>query len=226
MEALKLEHDVALMRKALLLFAETVLRPLVRVLLRHSLSYAEFNQIARKLFVDTVMKEAEFRLPRRRKQYKARVALLTGLCRKEVCRLLEMPRPSENPALESGNRAQRVLSAWLADPRYTDAQGNPVPLPFRAPQGRRSFYELATEFSGDIPPRAILDELRRTGVCSTGDDDHIEILNSDYVVRVFDVEIMTAAAMRGAAALAKIDLALSPPELAGRSPEPALISSH
>src|SRR5690606_19576188 len=64
MEALKLEHDVALMRKALLLFAETVLRPLVRVLLRHGLSYAEFNQIARKLFVDTVMKEAEFRLPR------------------------------------------------------------------------------------------------------------------------------------------------------------------
>jgi len=72
MEALKLEHDLGLMRRSLLLFAETVLRPLVRILLRHGLSYAEFNQVARKLFVDTAMNEAEFRLPRRRKQYKAR----------------------------------------------------------------------------------------------------------------------------------------------------------
>lgn len=212
MEAHHLERDVGLMRRSLLLFTETVLRPVVRIILRHGLSYAEFNQVARKLFVDIAMNEAEFRLPRGRRQYKARVALLTGLCRKEVCRLLDTPRAAENASLASGNRAHRVLSAWLTDPDYSDARGNPLPLPFRAPDSRRSFYRLATDYSGDIPPRAILDELQRAGVCSSDDDEEIVVLDREYVMRPFDVEILTAAAMRGAAALAKIDVALAPVE--------------
>lgn len=214
MEAVAIERKPEAMRRALLLFAETMLRPLIRILLRYGLSYPEFNQMARKLYVDIAMHEAEFRIPQRRRQYKARVACLTGLSRKEVLRLLYSKRAVEDPNFSSYNRASRVLEGWWSDERYRNAAGQPVSLPFRAAHGRRSFTGLVMEYSGDIPPRAILDELRRAGACTSGSDDDIRPISAQYVAREFDIEMMTTTAMRAAASLARIDAALVPMDTA------------
>lgn len=212
MEASDIDQDPGALRRALLLFAETALRPIIRILLRYGLSYPEFNQISRKLYVDTVMNEAEFRIPQRRRQYKARVACLTGLSRKEVLRLVSAERAVENPELESYNRAARVLEGWWTDERFLDDKGRPVALPFRAAPGRRSFSALVADYSGDIPPRAVLDELRRAGVCDASGDDEVHVLKRHYMAREFDVDVMISTAMRIAAALARIDSTLTPAE--------------
>lgn len=201
-----------IMRRTLLLFAETVLRPVIRMLLRFGLSYPEFNQISRKLFVDVAMQEPEFRIPRRRRQYKSRVALLTALSRKEVLRLLEAKRPVDDAELQQSNRAARVLDGWLRDPRFLNEAGEPLPLPFKAAAGRRSFSLLVTEYSGDIPPRAVLDELLSTMTCTSFGDDDIRVTSRNYVARPFDVEAMAAAAMRATAYLGKIDSQLNSAE--------------
>lgn len=198
-----------IMRRTLLLFAETILRPVIRMLLRFGLSYPEFNQISRKLFVSVAMQEPEFRIPRRRHQYKSRVALLTALSRKEVLRLLEAKRPVDDAELQQSNRAARVLDGWLHDSRFLDERGEPLPLPFKAADGRRSFSLLVADYSGDIPPRAVLDELLATMTCATFGDDDIRIVRREYVARAFDVETMTAAAMRATAYLGKVDSQLA-----------------
>ncbi|HEX6928940.1 MAG TPA: DUF6502 family protein [Gammaproteobacteria bacterium] len=198
------------MRRTLLVFGETVMRPIIRILLRHGLSYPEFNQIARKLFVDIAMQEAEFRIPRKRRQYKSRVALLTGLSRKEVLRLVDAPRPADDADLQSANRAARVLSGWLTDSNFCAENGEPLVLPFRAGTARRSFSTLAAEYSGDIPPRAILDELVRSDSCVAISDDEIRVDRRAYVARHFDVETMASAAMRAASSLSSIDAQLAP----------------
>lgn len=220
MEAPSIHPSV--MRRTLLLFAETVLRPVIRMLLRFGLSYPEFNQISRKLFVDVAMQEPEFRIPRRRRQYKSRVALLTALSRKEVLRLLEAKRPVDDAQLQQSNRAARVLEGWLSDNRFLNERGEPLPLPFKAADGRRSFSLLVAEYSGDIPPRAILDELLATATCAASGDDDIRVVRSDYVARTFDVETMTAAAMRATAYLGKIDNQLAGIETSRDRPEPGV----
>lgn len=197
-------------RRTLLLFTEAVLRPVIRIVLRYGVSTPEFSQIARKLFVDIAMNEPEFRIPRRRRQYKSRVALLTALSRKEVLRLLDARRPADDPELQQSNRAARVLNGWLNDERYLDAKGRPLPLPFRAPDGKRSFSELVCEYSGDIPPRAVLDDLVSTETCVTTGDDDIRVARNHYVVKAFDADAMTAAAMNATSYLARIDTQLSP----------------
>ncbi|HEX7029229.1 MAG TPA: DUF6502 family protein [Gammaproteobacteria bacterium] len=202
-------------RRTLLLFAETVLRPIVRILLRYGLSYPEFNQVARKLFVDIAMKEPEFRAPRRNRQYKSRVACITGLSRKEVLRLVDAKRPSEDRALRSSNRAARVLEGWITDSRYLASNGEPLTLPFRAPAGRRSFSELVHAYSGDIPPRAVLEELIRAKSCGA-EDDEIRLLTPRYVARPVDIDAVTSSALRIASHLAAADAALSSRESPAR----------
>ena len=203
----------SMQRRTVLLFTEAVLRPVIRILLRYGVSTPEFNQIARKLFVDIAMQEPEFRIPRRRRQYKSRVALLTALSRKEVLRLLDARRPADDPELQQSNRAARVLHGWLNDQRYLDAKGRPLPLPFRAADGKRSFSELVSEYSGDIPPRAVLDDLVATQTCTASSDEDIRVVRNDYVARPFDPDLMTAAAMNATSYLAKIDAQLSPFEM-------------
>ena len=208
MEAPANSNDAGAMRRALLLFAETAMRPVIRILLRYGLSYPEYNQIARKLFVDVAMEEPEFRIVRRRRQHKARAACMTGLSREEVLRLAESPRPADDAELRSANRAARVFEGWTSESRYRDG-ALPAVLPFRAPGGQRSFSELVQRYSGDIPPRAVLDELLRAGACSASADDEIRIIADAYITQPLDIDVMTSSAFRISSTLATADAGLS-----------------
>lgn len=204
------KEDAALMRRGLVRFAMRVLRPILRFLLLHGLSYPEFNQISRWLCVDIAMSEKEFYMPGRRRQYKARVAAITGLSRKAVLQLYSSPRPDENDELMSFNRAGRVLQGWLEDERYTDDNGQPQLIPFKAGEGRRSFSALVRKYSGDIPPRAILNELIRAGCCETVMEDEVRIRHPVYVARRFELQRVEDGALQAARALNGINFGLMP----------------
>lgn len=155
-----LEAGQSGIKQAVVAMTVKILRPLVKILLRHGLSSQEFTEISRWVYVDVAMQEAEFRLGDR-KQSKSRVAVLTGLSRKEVLRLTEGPPPEENSALQSFNRAARVLSGWLENPMFHDDNGTPKVLSIK--NARPSFADLVRLHSGDMPYRAVLDELVRVG---------------------------------------------------------------
>lgn len=65
-----------------------LLRPIVRVLLANKVTYATFDQIARQVFVEVADKDFTLK---GRKQTVSRVALVTGLSRKEVLRIKREP---------------------------------------------------------------------------------------------------------------------------------------
>lgn len=152
-----------------------LLRPLVRTLLRHGVAYGEFAEIAKGVYVQTA--QEDFPLPNR-KQSTARIAILTGLTRKEVKALREARGRLADDAGNS-NRATRVLSGWYQDPEFTDAEGAPRVLPLTGK--RRSFAALVQRYSGDMPPRAILEELRRVRCVEVDDDDRVHVLSRAYV---------------------------------------------
>jgi hypothetical protein len=155
-----------------------IMKPLARILLRNGISFGTFSDIAKWVYVQTVAEE--FGLGSR-KQSISRVSVLTGLSRKEVKRVKEMPRPSDTALAEQYNRAVRVIAAWRRDRDFSDRQGNPLTLPLTG--GGRSFAELVRRFSGDLPFRAIMDELVNTGIVERTEDNHVRLLNRSYVPR-------------------------------------------
>lgn len=158
--------------------AAEILRPLVKRLLVANVPFGRLEARLRELFVEIA--EREFALEHR-PQTDSRVALLTGINRKEVHRLRagdDAAKPA--PAKFGRNHAASLVSRWLTDPRACDASGNPLPLPYRASRGP-SFVRLAREVAADLPPRAILDELVRSGAIRLEDDGRVALQADSYV---------------------------------------------
>jgi hypothetical protein len=158
---------------------ERTLRPLFRILLRNHMSFKAFVDIAKHTYVEVAADE--FGIPGKKTSV-SRVALLSGLTRKEVQRLLDAPRANDAEAGERYNRAARVVAGWVRDPDFSDADGNPKVLAVQdGPQGQADFAVLVRRFSGDIPFRAILDELLRVGVVEKVGDNGVQLKTRAYV---------------------------------------------
>ena len=152
-----------------------LLRPLVRILLASGISYHVFSDLVRWVYVDVASKE--FGVPRR-KQTSSRVSVITGLSRKEVQRLRDLDIPVDEDTPGRYNRATRVIGGWIRDPLFSDNDNNPLDLP---PEGVAAFSSLVKKYSGDMPVRAVLDELVNVGAVALQSDGRVKLLTRAYL---------------------------------------------
>jgi len=170
LQALASQYTLHINARGVTLVAQTVkdhlrgalalmFKPLVRLLISQGLTHAEFSEVAKEVYVEVALRHFE---PSPRIN-KSRVAVLTGLTRKEVKNVID--RAIESSALEKNkSRPSRVLSGWYGDPRFTGPYGIPLELPYESPkQEQASFTELVRTYSGDMAPRQMLNELLRSG---------------------------------------------------------------
>lgn len=162
-----------------------LLRPLVRLLLRNGVAYADFALLARQAFVDVAADD--FDLPGR-KQSVSRISVLTGINRKEVKRLLEEPR--DNSVATEHNRAAKVVSGWMRDKDYLNKSGKPDTLSWGDPTSAKAFESLVKKYSGDMPARSVLDELVRVGAVQLNDDRQVELTATGYVPFASNEELL------------------------------------
>lgn len=161
----------------LYLAVRRLLKPLVRVLIRYGVSHGEFTDISKRVYVDTA--EREFPLAGR-KQSISRVSMLTGINRKEVRRIRQLAALAADEVTTSYNRAVRIISGWNRDRDYVDDQSQSRPLALVG--GNGSFTDLVKRYSGDIPVRAVLDELLRVGAVFEDDNGLIHLsVDSAYI---------------------------------------------
>jgi len=153
-----------------------ILRPLVRILLRNNISYPAFDDMIRKAYVEVA--ETEFTVDGK-KQTNSRIATITGLSRKEVKRLQDLPEDETESNVLRYNRAARVVYGWVHDDKYQDSHRQQIPLPFDSKE--LCFVNLVKTYSGDVPPRAILDELTRIGLVEERDDGLLYLLKRAYI---------------------------------------------
>ncbi len=153
-----------------------LLRPLMRILLRNGVPYGAFADLAKRVYVRVAMEEFGIS---ERKQSVSRVSVITGLSRKEVSRVNNLPDTEDAGTIERYNRAARVVSGWVRDGRFADRDGKPADLSL---EGKgTTFNELVKLFSGDVPVRAVLDELQRVGVVKRLTDGRIRLLTHAYI---------------------------------------------
>jgi hypothetical protein len=197
----------------------TLLRPLVRVLLRHGLAYDDFAELARRTYVDVA--ERDFAL-KGRKQTTSRISVITGLNRKEVARLQALnaqPDAGGAALAQTMNRAAKVVAGWMQEHAAPGARsagqgalgpsstGAPATEPLTAEQ----FAALVRRHSGDMPARAVLDELRHAGALTDSEDGRLQLAPQGYVPQATDARKIGLLGQHAAELLGSIDHNLSHP---------------
>jgi Family of unknown function (DUF6502) len=145
-----------------------LLRPLVRALLRAGIGHREFAEVSKAAFVDVATKDYGLR---GRPTNISRVAVMTGLTRKEVRRLRDKSAAGEETVVMRSAPMAVILHRWYTENEFSDDAGNPLPLPFDG--ARPSFAQLVRKFGGDIPPGAMRTELKRIGAIIENDDGYL-----------------------------------------------------
>jgi len=147
------------------------LRPLARALLRVGIGYREFAEISKTAFVDIATKDYGLR---GRPTNISRVAVMTGLTRKEVRRLRNKTEAGDATFISRSTPMSELLHRWFTEDDFLDQSGSPKDLPFDGPE--ISFSELVRRFGGDIPPGAMRTELKRIDAIAEKDDGRLKAL--------------------------------------------------
>lgn len=158
------------------------LKPIVRFLLRQGVLWRDFAELAKETYVEIA--RAEYGIDGRPTN-NSRVAMLTGLSRREVGRvrdvLLEVSQQEEE---RTGSRMARILTGWFTDPEFRSPDGQPKSL------SPVSFEILLKCYAGDLPHTAVRKEMLKHGLVEELDGGYLRVLHRDFVYSSLDPEII------------------------------------
>jgi len=155
-----------------------LMEPIIGILLRNGITHKELANVCKQLYVKIASQEFGIR---GRPTNLSRIALLTGIDRKEVSRIKENLQQNlvsdENQA--SQDRLTRVLSGWHQDTDFIDENG--VPKSLTAEGDTFSFAQLARRYGGDMPATALLKELKRHNIIEENNQGELRPLKRYFV---------------------------------------------
>jgi hypothetical protein len=151
------------------------LRPIAKILLGFGIGFREFSEIAKVAFVDVATNDYGIR---GRPTNISRVAVMTGLTRKEVRRVRQRIESEEPTIGVKSTPLSGILHRWHSESEYLDSSGRPAVLNFAGPDN--SFSTLVKKFGGDIPPGAMRTELKRVGAVKENEDGGLEVISRIY----------------------------------------------
>lgn len=154
------EHSV---KNSLISAFRYLLKPLVRMAVKNGVSFYEFSDALKRAYVDVAtsqLKSAGTPVT------PEGISVITSIEQKAVEQL--SPNDSGlnfNVDSQKQNPLPRVLSAWHADADFTGPYGvlRDLQLYKSTTDGLKSFSDLAATYCPGFTPRALLDELIRTG---------------------------------------------------------------
>ena len=146
------------------------LRPVARFLMKSGIGFREFSEISKCAFVDVATSDYGLR---GRPTNISRVAVMTGLTRKEVKRLRDKIAAGNQIDMQRVIPPAEIIEKWHSDPDFLDAAGRPKNLNFNG--SSPSFAALVKKYGGDIPPGAMRTELKRVGAISEDESGRLTV---------------------------------------------------
>ncbi len=136
-----------------------LMKPIIRIMLRNGVTYKAFMALCKALYVEA----AEEYGIRGRPANISRIAILTGLDRKEIKRIKTLLEGDHTiqAAQQSVDRTTRLLTAWHQDPSFCSQDQPNILLDDDSPN---SFGALIKKYGGDIPVTTWRKELDRLGL--------------------------------------------------------------
>ncbi len=162
------------------------IRPIIRFLLRHGVTWDEFTELSKDMYVDVAREGYGIQ---GRPTNNSRVSLMTGLSRREVARIRDrLFDEYEDPGDRSGNRISQILTGWHIDEEFIDETGQPKELPPTGDTG--SLSSLLGRYAGDLPHSAVRKEMQQQGLIEVTNDGNLRALKRDYTYMALDPEIV------------------------------------
>lgn len=151
---------------------EHCLKPIARLCIHFGIDHRNLSEMLKAAFV-SVAKD-EFKV-NGKSQTDSRIALLTGVHRKDVRRLLGRA-PEKTSGRQQGLIAN-LIAQWLGTPELLDQDGEPKPIPRNPhPDYKISFISLAETLTNDIHPRALMDECVNRGIIKLTEDGMVHLI--------------------------------------------------
>ncbi len=201
---------------SLLKAARRIMRPLVRLMVESGLTFPVLADTLRRLYIDIAVNDI-LTAPKTRTD--SRISLLTGVHRKEIRRLREMPADDPD-APDIVTLASQIVARWVGTAPFIDGEGRPRPLPRLNNEGASSnpsFDRLIEDVTKDIRPRAVLENLLAHGVVFMDADDCVQLNAAAFIPKPGKEEQLFYFARNlhdhVAAAVANISAAELPPFL-------------
>ena len=155
-----------------------VLRPLVKILIRAGVRHDEFVEVIKGVYVEAAVRDGTGQAgPLTR----SRVALATGVPRRDVDRYIDNEALLTPPAPTHATTLTEVLHIWNTDPRYLGPYGVPLEIDFDTTPGRR-FTELVRRADASADAVMVLDDLVRSGVVVMSGERYLKVTSRTYVM--------------------------------------------
>ena len=155
-------------KATLLSSCRALLRPVGWVVLKCGMTWREFSELSKSVFVSVASDEFGIRV---RPTIVSRVSILTGISRKEVKRQRDLMAEPVTAVSPKTTDATRLLSGWFQDPDYLGTDNLPLPLP--ATGAKPSFKTLFDSYGGDTPQQTLLRELLKAGSVAEQSDGNL-----------------------------------------------------
>lgn len=165
---------------------ESVMRPLIRLMLARGITYVIFTDWLKRVYVETALQD--FRLSNKVTN-DSRISVVTGVHRKDVRRLRETLIINKSMVIPANvNLGSKLVSAWLTNPMFMlNNTSKPIPR-LKKHGGDVSFEALAELITKDVRSRALLDELERIGAVTIDEDDMVSLVTDAFIPSKGDVE--------------------------------------
>lgn len=161
-------------RRAIISACRRFMEPVARFLMKNGVTFKEFAEVAKLAFVEVATDEYGLR---NRPTNISRTAVLTGLTRKEVKRIRDELYPHGDYSFTELGRPAQLLSIWFSNAQFLDEDGRPRDLEF---EGEGGFRDLCRLGGGDVPPGALLTELKRANAVEDTVDGKIKALKRHF----------------------------------------------
>ena len=161
-----------------------LLRPAVRLMLRHGVAYPTFAAALKTVFLNAAQDELQ---ARGMAHTDSAVSLLSGVHRRDVRNLTRADDPAPAPQAFAG-LASQVVARWLSQDLYLDE--NQAPLSIARIGPTPSFDALVQAVTQDVRPRSVLDDLIRLGLAAE-QDGQVTLLAQGFVPRAGLPELAT-----------------------------------
>ena len=166
-------------KRDLLAAFRSLMTPLIRILLRSGITYQEFGGVLKDVYVSVCGREMT--LPGRKLSL-SRVAIATGLTRREVAKIVRSEGKTQWGVWSNAGLAASVLEVWHTDAQYLAPYGYPRDLKIDGTDAVPTFEDLVRRFSSDVPHEVLIGELVRVGAARVLEGgQYLRVLKRTYI---------------------------------------------
>ena len=156
-----------------------ILRPLVKLLVRAGVTFTDFSELAKGVFVESAVRDTSG--PVAQKSI-ARLAVMTGLAQSDVRRTLAAREKRAAPEPTMAAALAEIVQRWHTEAQFSGPYGVPLELEFDS--GPRTFTQVVRMVGTKIHPQLLLNELMAAGVVVSAGPDFYKIVSRTFVFPV------------------------------------------